>query len=535
MIKTTRRRFLVGCSSAIAAMAGAKLHLTAFGSPEDTNQHTMVILFLRGGMDVLNFMPPIAGDDRGHYETARPDLMVPTSGADAALPLNGQLGLHPSAAPLYELFQDNNLAIVQAAGMHNGTRSHFDAMSYMELGTPDSKTTPNGWITRFLQSSSLANTVLPSLSIASLTPNSLRAFPDTLTFSSASGFNLNTINSAWRPEHRAALRELYGANATRLHLAGTSALDVLNIVEANVASSYTPANGAVYPAGNFGDQLQTIAMMIKQQIGLRVVTIDLGGWDTHNQQGMGTDSYFGNLVGLLSSGLSAFYQDLDGGGNENYAQKTTLVMMSEFGRRFIQNANVGTDHGHGSLMLLLGGQVNGGLYGSWPGLHTDQLFKGRDLAVTTDYRQVLSEVLIRRMGNPNLCAVFPGYTNYSPLGVVQGNDLTPIYDGCESAVPTPLSLTIHHVGNNVVMNWEDLYGTGEGYEVWRSTNPNFLPGDIGSTKLATINNVSYTDTDVLDGNGPNYYYAVRGVNIAGVQQDSPNEVGLFSFDMQPGS
>lgn len=278
MLKTTRRRFLVGCSSAIAAMAGAKLDLTAFGSPEDTDQHTMVVLFLRGGMDVLNFMPPIAGDDRGYYEAARPDLMIPTSGADAALDLNGQLGLHPSAAPLYDLFQDNRLAIVQAAGMHNGTRSHFDAMSYMELGTPDSKTTPNGWITRYLQSANLANTtVLPSLAIDNLTPTSLRAYPDTLTFSKPNDFNLNSVNSTWRTQHRATLRELYGANATRLHLAGTSALDVLDIVEANASSSYTPANGAVYPAGNFGDQLQTIAMMIKQQIGLRVVTIDLGG------------------------------------------------------------------------------------------------------------------------------------------------------------------------------------------------------------------------------------------------------------------
>ena len=189
---------------------------------------------------------------------------------------------------------------------------------------------------------------------------------------------------------------------------------------------YQPANGATYPQGEFGEQLQVIAQLMKLRVGLSVATLDLGGWDTHDNQGVG-GGYYSNLVARLAQGLAALYLDLDSGGNDNLANCLTLVLQSEFGRRLRENANRGTDHGHGNVMLVMGGSVNGGLYGEWPGLGSDQLFDNADLQVTTDFRRVLSEILIRRLGNPRLGQIFPGYGNYTPMGLVQGDDLPPDY------------------------------------------------------------------------------------------------------------
>ncbi len=421
----TRREFLVGCSSAIAAMAGAKLNLTVFGSPlDEPNQKILVNVFLRGGCDALNIIPPIAGDDRGYYEASRPQIQINTSGEGAAIPLNGQFGLHPAAASLHGLFQDNKLAIVQAAGLHEDTRSHFDAMEYMETGTPGYKGTSNGWLTRHLLSAGAlpGDPIIPVMAMGSQHPTSLQGNPDTLVTSRLDNFKLTYGPYQWRDAQRFALRKLYnGTNSVRA--AGLEALNAVDIIELQDFSTYVPSNGAVYPDGSFGDQLKSIAQMIKLQLGLQIVTIDLGGWDTHNSQGIGSSGYFANLLQQLADGLTAFYTDLD-----TQSNRLTVTVMSEFGRRLRQNADYGTDHGHGGVMLLLGGEVNGGLYGQWPGLRNDQLYDGADIAVTTDYRQVLSEILIRRFGNPNLGTIFPGYQDYSPLGVVQGTDIPPIYD-----------------------------------------------------------------------------------------------------------
>ena len=186
-------------------------------------------------------------------------------------------------------------------------------------------------------------------------------------------------------------------------------------------ADYVPANGAVYPSGSFGEHLQVIAQMVKMDTGLHVATVDLGGWDTHEYQGDGSGGYMADLLGELAQGLSALYIDLDGSGAASYTDRLIVVVMSEFGRRMKENASHGTDHGHGSVMLVLGGQVNGGIvYGDWPGLSNDQLYDNADLAVTTDFRRVLREILINRLGNGNLSAVFPGYSGYQPIGIVAG-------------------------------------------------------------------------------------------------------------------
>ena len=240
-------------------------------------------------------------------------------------------------------------------------------------------------------------------------------------------FNLRVGPYQWRDAQRVALRHLYTQDSTWLHQAGLQTLDAVDIVELNTGENYQPANGAVYPSGSFGDHLQVVAQMTKLDLGLRVATIDLGGWDTHEGQGDQGQGYFGGEIADLAQGLGALYTDLDGSGDQNYTGRLTVVVQSEFGRRLRENAGHGTDHGHGNVMLLIGGNVISGIHGQWPGLANEQLYDGADVAVTTDFRRVLSEVLIRRMGNNKLGVVFPGYTGYQPLGVVSGTDLPPDY------------------------------------------------------------------------------------------------------------
>jgi uncharacterized protein (DUF1501 family) len=420
----SRRGFLVGCSSAIAAMAGARLTNLAFAEPEaaaGSNDEILVVVFLRGGWDALNVIPPIDGTDRGLYEQARPGLRIPTTGVGAALRLNAQFGMHPAMAPLLPFYQAGKLAIVHACGLRHDTRSHFDAMQFMELGTPGSKTTTSGWITRHLQSlpGVPSTNLIPAISAGGQQSMSLLNYDNGVSMSRPQDFQLS---GNWRhiDNQRQTLRNLY-SGTNWLDLAGTETLDTLDLIDTANPGDYTPGAGAIYPGGGFGDNLKTIAQLIKMQLGLRVATIDLGGWDTHEGQGDGSGGYLANnQLKPLAEGLAAFYTDIDGCGT-GFAQRTTIVVMSEFGRRLKENANGGTDHGHGSAMLVLGGGVNGGrVYADWPGLANAQLYDGYDLAVTTDYRRILSDILTRRLGNSDIEAVFPGYaTSYTPLDIVR--------------------------------------------------------------------------------------------------------------------
>ncbi|MEM7536137.1 MAG: DUF1501 domain-containing protein [Chloroflexota bacterium] len=441
----SRRGFMMGCSAAIAAMAGGRLTFTAFGSPEDEpNQEIVVVVFLRGGADGLSIVPPIDGDDRGYYEGLRERLAIPTTGDNAALPLTDLFGLHPAAGGLHELYQGNHLAFVHASGLDSDTRSHFDAMAYMELGTPDSKSSTSGWLTRHMATMGLpADAVLPAISVGNLRPTSLNGSTQAVGMSSPRNFSFNG-HWAYDEWERHALREMYTGN-TWLHDSGLETLNTIDTIELAAPENYEPEGGAEYPGGSFGNNLQSIAQMIKMQLGLRVATMDLGGWDTHDGQGNGGGGYFSNQMGQLSNGLNALYTDLAAGATD-YTQRVTIVVMSEFGRSFKENANGGTDHGHGNVMMVLGGQVNGGqVYTDWPGLATENLYDFRDLDITIDYRQVLSEILIRRFGNANIGTVFPGYQNYTPLGIMKGTDLTPNYEELlltSDATPTATSTAI---------------------------------------------------------------------------------------------
>jgi uncharacterized protein (DUF1501 family) len=409
-----RRAFLMGCSSAIAALSGGRLSSLAFAE-SGTQDDVMLVVFLRGGWDVLSVMPPIDGPDRGHYEQARPRLRIPTTGVGAALKLDAQFGLHPSLEKLFERYKAGNMAIVTATGMvGNDTRSHFDAMEYMELGTPGIRTTPQGWVTRLLENTPKVTSVLSNaVAIGSTAPASLQGSNDVIAMENIEEFKL-TDDENQRKFLHGSLARLWSGE-TWLHQSGQATLKALDAV---AKAGFKPEEGGIkYPDGEFAASLSSVARMIKRGLGLRVATVDLGGWDTHQYQGNeNSQGYMADLLKQLSEGLAAFYADLEKLGLD---KKITVVVQSEFGRRLDENASYGTDHGHGSAMLVLGGNVAGGkIYGRWPGLATEQLFERADLEVTTDYRSVFSEVINKRFG-VGLDKVFPGFKPGANLGILR--------------------------------------------------------------------------------------------------------------------
>lgn len=411
MTKLTRRQFLQGCSYAIAALAGARLTNLAYAAPNDPAD-TLVVVFLRGGWDALNVVPPLIGDDRGWYEQARPSVKVPER---ALINLNDRFGLHPALAPLHELYQDGKMGLVHAVGLNYDTRSHFDAMEFIELGTPGSKAATSGWITRHLQTAPGSSSGLLPAVAAPSQPTALLGLTDTVSMSNPS--DLLQWDNGLLTEQQTVLRHFY-TGETLLHQSGLRTLEALAAVAPLNAEEYRPQNGASYREDELGIQLKTVARLIKMEAGLRVATVDFGGWDTHEYQNDAEGGYMGGLLSSLGENLANFYRDLDSG----YTDRLSVVVISEFGRRLAQNDSHGTDHGHGSVMLALGGGVNGGqVYGQWPGLANEQLYDRADLAVTTDYRQVLSELLLNRLKNPAIETIFPGYAaSFSPLGLFRG-------------------------------------------------------------------------------------------------------------------
>jgi uncharacterized protein (DUF1501 family) len=420
LTSVSRRGFLFGCTA--AAFVGSRISEVVFASNAALADQgdVIVTVFLRGGWDVMNVVPPVDGVDRGFYEAARPSLKIANQGDSAALRLNDQFGLHPAMTSLHELYQARKLAIVHAVGLNIDTRSHFEAQQYVETATPGVKNTGSGWVGRHLTSlgDSLNGGLMPAVAAGGALPTTLAGAPEVVSIAAIDDFDLRGD-----PFQKAALRHLYDGD-TWLHASGAQTFQAIDTIQRANSSAYQPANGATYPNGQFGSNLKTIAKLMKLGVGLRAATVDLGGWDTHQAEGQGSGGYLAHLVAELSNGLAALYVDLDESDSPTYADRMTLVVVSEFGRRLSENASQGTDHGHGSGIFVLGGQVNGGqVITNWPGLQNEQLYDRADLAVTIDYRQVLSEILVRRLGNPRLATVFPGYKDYQPLGVVRGTDL----------------------------------------------------------------------------------------------------------------
>lgn len=437
----SRREFLKGCCATTVMGAGKPLLMfaadagIAAANPHDTIVH----VFLRGGLDGLNLVVPIAGADRVHYEQARPKLAIAATGTYGALPLTlannaaTGFGLHPSASGLRDLWNAQRMAIVHGCGLPQATRSHFDAQLYIDMGTPGKKGSGSGWMGRAwsTQPGTTGSEGLPALGVGSRLPASLLGSTQALTMASPSDFTLDAGAWQWQKARAGSPAGFRGVNETLAAMwAGQTGLEfdgqradrALRVV-ATQAYSAAPAG---WPAGDFAQQLWTIAQSIQFNLGLRYATLDLGGWDTHDGQGTAGAGYhyYQNKIAELSAALSSFFSTLEASGQMS---RVTVVVQSEFGRRVRANAAGGTDHGYGNPLLVLGGPVNGRrFFGTWSGLDPETLspYYG-DVPVTTDYRRVMSEVLIRRMGNANLSAIFPGYSGYSPLGVVQGGDLAP--------------------------------------------------------------------------------------------------------------
>jgi uncharacterized protein (DUF1501 family) len=369
----------------------------------------LVCIFLRGGMDGISAVVPFGEGSR--YYALRPTLSVPEPGASfGAIDLDGRFGLHPALAPLKELYDDKLFAAVHAAGSPDPSRSHFDAMHFMELGTPGAKTTTTGWIGRHLQSVAWQNdSPFRAIGMGAMAPESLRGPISPLSIRSIADFHFRGRENELR-RLQESLAALYRIDAPQGALDGQARLvfETIATLDKLDVGSYRPANGASYTADEFGLGLQQVAQLVKAEVGLEVACLDLGGWDTHEEQGT-LDGVFNALLGTLARGLQAFCTDL-----ADHMPGVTVVVMSEFGRRIAENASHGTDHGHGNVMFLLGGGINGGqVFSRWPGLAPEALDDG-DLAITTDYRDVLAEIVTRRLRNPALAEVFPGY-NPAPL------------------------------------------------------------------------------------------------------------------------
>jgi uncharacterized protein (DUF1501 family) len=368
-----------------------------------THDNVLVVIFLRGGMDGLNMVVPHGEDE---YYRLRPTLGIAAPGkANGALKLDDFFSLHPSMTDLHRLYQEGSAGFVHAVGSGDQTRSHFEAMSAMErgIGSP-LESAGGGWLGRHIASTPGRTSPLRAVALSSVMPDSLGGALGALSVESMAQFKLTT-------EDEAAIRvleKMYGQGSDAIHQAGRDTLRVLEALRKVDPAEYKPDGGATYPDTGFAKALREVAFLIKQDLGLEVAALDMGGWDTHVAQG-GAQGWQAGLLGEVSGALGAFAKDM---GAE--MGRITVVVQTEFGRRAAENSGFGTDHGRGSVMTVLGAGVKGGqVHGRWPGLGKDDLEGPGDLRVTTDYRDVLSEVLAARLKNDRLDRVFPGHSRTS--------------------------------------------------------------------------------------------------------------------------
>jgi uncharacterized protein (DUF1501 family) len=402
-----RRQFLNRAAAAVATLPTYTPRIAFAPRQSAPCGDVLVCVFLRGAADVLNMLVPHGEEayyrDRPTLAIARPDDLRAAPSLRAH-DLDGFFGLHPALLSLLPGWQAKDLAFVQACGAPDESRSHFQAMELMERGVETHSGLASGWIGRHLATLDTGNgSPLRALGLGEQVQRALYGSIPATALRSIVDFHFGGTLPAQYSFHQ-ALGRLY-ADDPRLNAVAQGTLDVAETLLTLDSLGYRAANDAQYPESDFGMGLRQIAMLMKAEVGLEVACIDLDGWDTHFAQG-GSRGLMAGLLADLAQGLAAFYADV-------HAQKDRLlvVVMSEFGRRLRENGALGTDHGHGSMMLLLGdGVVGGKIHGNWPGLAAEQLVGPGDLAVTTDYRDVLGELLVRRLNNPLLESVFPGYT-----------------------------------------------------------------------------------------------------------------------------
>jgi uncharacterized protein (DUF1501 family) len=388
--KLSRRDFLT-LGGLAAVSLGLPRWARAAADAAAGSDRTLVILLQRGAMDGLNVVVPFAD---ATYRRARPTLALPAPGAEGGvLELGGGFGLHPSLAPLLPLYKDGHVAFVHAAGSPDGTRSHFDAQDYLESGTPGVKLTEDGWLNRALEARRLARDPLAAVAIVPRLPLILRGGVPVTAISGVDQLKSGRMEGDLESLYDSAVDELLSGAARDLGEA-RSRLDGLTRAGPNAHVE------AGYPKARLGKDLFELARVLKAGLGTRVGYVEVGGWDHHQNEAARLARGLTDLGGAIA----AFYKDLG-----SRAQDVVLLTMTEFGRTVEENGDGGTDHGHASVMMVVGGRVQGGrVHGRWPGLDPKARFESRDLAVTTDFRRVAGEAVTRHLGLRDLSNVFPG-------------------------------------------------------------------------------------------------------------------------------
>ncbi len=400
----TRRGFLRNGALALVGTSVVPSFLTRaiYGEMQTAaaNRKKLVVIFQRGACDGLNVVVPYAEDN---YYSMRPTIAIKKK---EVLDLNGFFGLHPAMAPFKPLYDQGQLAIVHAAGSPDTTRSHFDAQDYMESGTPGLKATTDGWLNRALQDERLSGkpSAFRAVALGTQVPRTLQGKIPAIAVANLQDFSVAGKGSQTSSISN-AFQAMYDESTDAvLHGTGQETFEAVKMLKSADPAQYKPAAGVNYPNTAFGNSLKQIAQLLKANLGVEAAFSDIGGWDTHQNQG-GANGQLANRLKEFSETIAAFWKDM---GND---ADITLVTMSEFGRTARQNGTGGTDHGHANVMFVLGGQVKGGkVYGKWPGLSNEQLNEGRDLTVTTDFRNVLGEAAYKSLGAHDLNKVFPGVT-----------------------------------------------------------------------------------------------------------------------------
>jgi len=403
----TRRGFMRGGAMALVGTGVIPAFLTravfAEVASAMVNRKKLVVIFQRGACDGLNVVVPYT---EANYYAMRPTIAIQPK---EVLDLDGRFGLHPAMAAMKPLYDAGHLAIVQAAGSPDPSRSHFDAQDFMESGTPGVKSTVDGWLNRALQvevapwGPAGKPSAFRAVALGVDVPRTLQGRVPAIAVANLADFSV----AGKGPQTSAvsnAFQAMYDESSDAvLHGTGQETFEAVRMLKAADPAKYQPAAGVVYPASAFGNSLKQVAQLLKANLGVEAAFSDVGGWDTHQNQG-GAQGQLANRLKEFSETIAAFWMDL---GDE--AENVTLVTMSEFGRTARQNGTGGTDHGHANVMFVLGGTVKGGkVYGKWPGVANEQLNEGRDLVVTTDFRNVLGEAAYKTLGARRLDVVFPG-------------------------------------------------------------------------------------------------------------------------------
>ncbi len=413
---TSRRIFLKSSAMAMFGIGSTPLWLSralyAADAPSPRKK-ILVAIFQRGAVDGLNVVVP-HGEQR--YYALRPSIAIPRPDGtpDSAIDLDGFFGLHPSLSPLKSIYDSGHMAIVHAVGSPDPTRSHFDAQDYMESGTPGRKATSDGWLNRaIVQGSDKKISPVRAVSMSADLPRALRGHNDAVAINNLNDFQVRD------PRGAVSFESMYAGTGDKvLNGTGRETFDAVKLMQSIQKQTYTPANGVKYPNGRLGNSMQQIARLIKADVGLEVAFTDVPGWDTHvNEVGQKpSQGQLANLLNDFGQAIAAFYNDLG-----DRMADVTVVTMSEFGRTARENGNRGTDHGHANMMFALGGDIKGGkIYGEWPGMAEEQLYENRDLNLTTDFRDVLGELVTRHLGNRQIANVFPGYDDPKYRGLVVG-------------------------------------------------------------------------------------------------------------------